>query len=48
LDYLPWLGIDAIWLGPTYRSPLLDSGYDVSDFCSVDPVFGSIQIFDDQ
>ncbi|MBY2910127.1 alpha-amylase family glycosyl hydrolase [Rhizobium leguminosarum] len=46
LDYLPWLGIDAIWPGPTYRSPLLDSGYDVSDFRSVHPVFGSMQDFD--
>jgi alpha-glucosidase len=46
LDYLSWLGIDAIWLGPIYKSPLLDSGYDVSDFRSVDPVFGSMQDFD--
>jgi len=45
LDYLSWLGIDAIWLGPIYKSPLLDSGYDVSDFRSVDPVFGSMQDF---
>jgi alpha-glucosidase len=46
LDYLSWLGIDAIWLGPIYKSPLLDSGYDVSDFRSVDPVFATIQDFD--
>lgn len=47
LDYLSWLGIDTIWLGPIYKSPLLDSGYDVSDFRDVDMVFGTLGDFDD-
>jgi alpha-glucosidase len=36
------LGVDAIWLSPFYRSPQKDAGYDVSDYCDVDPVFGTI------
>ena len=42
LDYLKWLGIDAVWLTPIYRSPDQDFGYDISDFCAVDPRYGSI------
>ena len=41
LDYLEQLGIDAIWLSPIYPSPMRDFGYDVTDHCAVDPVFGS-------
>lgn len=37
------LGIDAIWLSPIYRSPMVDFGYDVADHCAVDPRFGSLQ-----
>jgi len=36
------LGVDAIWLSPFYRSPQRDAGYDVSDYCDVDPIFGSL------
>jgi len=40
------LGIDAIWLSPFYRSPMADFGYDVSDYCDVDPTFGNLAEFD--
>ena len=40
LDHLEWLGVDAIWLSPFFRSPMADFGYDVSDYCDVDPLFG--------
>jgi alpha-glucosidase len=46
LDYLSWLGTDAIWLGPIYGSSLLDSGYDVSDFRSIDLISGTSDDFD--
>ncbi len=45
LDYLQDLGIDGIWLSPIYRSPMYDFGYDVSDYCDIDPVFGTIHDF---
>ena len=41
------LGVDAIWLSPFYRSPMADFGYDVSDYCDVDPVFGTLADFDE-
>jgi alpha-glucosidase len=46
LDHLAWLGIDAIWLSPFYPSPMKDFGYDVSDYCDVDALFGSLDDFD--
>ena len=46
LDELVWLGIDAIWIAPIYPSPMIDFGYDISDYCNVDPLFGSLQDFD--
>ncbi|MBA3802826.1 MAG: DUF3459 domain-containing protein [Acidimicrobiia bacterium] len=47
LDYLSdALGVDAVWVGPFYRSPLLDQGYDISDHCDVEPVFGTMADFD--
>jgi alpha-glucosidase len=46
LDHLAWLGVDAVWLSPFFRSPMKDFGYDVSDYCDVDPVFGSLEDFD--
>jgi alpha-glucosidase len=46
IDYLKWLGIDAVWLTPIYRSPFRDLGYDISDYCSIDPSFGSLDDFD--
>ena len=42
LDHLTWLGVDAVWLSPFYRSPMADFGYDVSDHCDVDPIFGAL------
>ncbi len=46
LDHLAWLGVDAVWLSPFYRSPMADFGYDVADFCDVDPLFGDLAEFD--
>lgn len=46
LPYLAELGIDAIWLSPFYPSPQADAGYDVSDYCDVDPLFGTLDDFD--
>ena len=46
LDHLVELGIDAIWISPFYRSPMADGGYDVSDPCDVDPLFGTLADFD--
>jgi len=46
LDHLAWLGVDAIWLSPFFRSPMKDYGYDVADYCDVDPLFGSLADFD--
>jgi alpha-glucosidase len=46
LDYLVWLGIDAIWISPIYPSPMADFGYDVADYCSIDPLFGTMEDFD--
>jgi alpha-glucosidase len=42
LDHLQWLGVDAVWLNPTYRSPDADWGYDVSDYLAVHPDFGTL------
>lgn len=42
LDHLVELGVDAVWLSPFYRSPMADFGYDISDHCDVDPVFGTL------
>ncbi len=46
LDYLHDLGVDAIWLSPFYPSPMADFGYDVADYCDVDPLFGDLATFD--
>ena len=46
LGKLKELGVDAIWLSPFYRSPQKDAGYDVSDYCDVDPLFGTLADFD--
>ena len=46
LDYLSWLGVDAVWLTPFYPSPGHDHGYDVSDYCAVSPRHGTLQDFD--
>ena len=46
LDHLAWLGVDVVWLTPFYPSPLADFGYDVADYCDVNPLFGSLEDFD--
>ncbi len=46
LDHLVALGIDAIWLSPIFPSPMADFGYDVADYCGVDPLFGDLAAFD--
>lgn len=45
LDYIAELGVTALWLSPFYPSPQVDAGYDVSDYCDVDPLFGSLDDF---
>ncbi len=42
LDYLQALGVDCLWLSPMYPSPLVDDGYDISDFCNIHPDYGSL------
>ena len=42
LDYLEKLGIDGIWLSPVCQSPQVDNGYDISDYCAIDPMFGTM------
>src|ERR671932_1262485 len=46
LDYLQWLGVDAVWLSPIYPSPMADFGYDISDYTDVHPLFGTLADFD--
>lgn len=46
LPYIASLGVDAIWLSPFFTSPMADMGYDVSDYCDVDPMFGTLADFD--
>ena len=46
LDYIDSLGVGAIWLGPIYPSPMVDMGYDVSDYKGVDPRYGKLADFD--
>lgn len=46
LDYLQRLGVDAIWISPFYPSPQADFGYDISDYCAIDPVYGTLADFD--
>ncbi|WP_296611136.1 alpha-glucosidase [Sphingomonas sp.] len=46
LDHVASLGVDAIWLSPFFTSPMLDFGYDVADYCDVDPIFGTLDDFD--
>ena len=47
LDYLKELGVDIIWLSPIYQSPLVDQGYDISDYYSIDPRFGTMEDMDE-
>ncbi len=46
LDYIARLGVDAIWISPFFTSPMRDFGYDVADYCDVDPIFGTLADFD--
>jgi alpha-glucosidase len=46
LDYLRWLGVDAVWISPIYPSPMKDFGYDVADYTGIDPLFGTLADFD--
>ena len=46
LPYVASLGVDAIWVSPFFMSPMKDFGYDVSDYCDIDPLFGSLSDFD--
>ncbi|MEZ9017256.1 alpha,alpha-phosphotrehalase [Vibrio lentus] len=46
LDYLKHLSVDAIWLTPVYASPMIDNGYDISDYYSINPQFGTMEDFD--
>lgn len=46
LDHVTGLGVDAIWISPFFKSPMKDYGYDVSGYCEVDPVFGTLDDFD--
>ena len=46
LDYIRELGVDGIWLSPFFKSPMKDYGYDVADYCQVDPLFGTLDDFD--
>ncbi|NTF32625.1 alpha-glucosidase [Rhizobium skierniewicense] len=46
LPYIASLGVDGIWLSPFFTSPMADMGYDVSDYCNVDPMFGTLADFD--
>ncbi|GAA4781151.1 alpha glucosidase [Stakelama sediminis] len=46
LDHVSDLGADAIWLSPFFTSPMADFGYDVADYCDVDPIFGTLSDFD--
>ena len=47
LDYLAELGIDGIWLSPVFASPQADNGYDISDYCAIDPMFGPMEDMDE-
>jgi alpha-glucosidase len=46
LDYVTSLGVDAIWLSPIFKSPQADFGYDVADYCAIDPAYGTLADFD--
>ena len=46
LDYLVDLGVAALWLSPIYPSPMADFGYDIANYCDIDPIFGTLHEFD--
>ena len=47
IPYLIELGVDAIWISPIFRSPMADFGYDITDYTDIDPLFGTMQDFDE-
>lgn len=47
LDYVASLGVDGIWISPFFTSPMKDFGYDVADYCDIDPMFGTLNDFDE-
>ena len=47
LDYLAWLGVDALWISPIFPSPMRDFGYDVANYTDIDPLFGDLATFDE-
>ena len=47
LPHVAWLGADAVWLSPIFHSPMADFGYDVADYCAIDPQFGTMADFDE-
>ena len=46
LPYIASLGVQAVWLSPIFKSPMRDFGYDVADYCDIDPLFGTLADFD--
>ena len=46
LRYIADLGVDAIWISPLFKGPMKDFGYDISDYCDGDPIFGTRSDFD--
>ncbi len=46
LEYVASLGVEAVWISPFFRSPMKDFGYDIADYCAVDPIFGTLADFD--
>ncbi|MFK4872916.1 alpha-amylase family glycosyl hydrolase [Novosphingobium sp. ZW T3_23] len=46
LGHVASLGVEAVWISPFYASPMADFGYDISDYCAVDPIFGTLEDFD--
>lgn len=46
LEHIAGLGVDAVWISPFFASPMRDFGYDVADYCDVDPIFGTLSDFD--
>jgi oligo-1,6-glucosidase/alpha-glucosidase len=46
LDHIVTLGVDAIWLSPVFPSPMADFGYDIADYCDIEPMFGDLNGFD--
>ena len=47
LDYFAYLNVETVWLSPIYPSPFADFGYDVSDYVDIDPLFGTMDDFDE-